>query len=452
MIMARFDITRRLESASPAVFSLYCITAAFGVYFCMYAFRKPFTAGTFEGVMLFGIGYKAVLIVSQVFGYTLSKFVGIKVVSEMPANRRAWGILILIGTAHLSLVLFGMVRAPYNFVFLFLNGLPLGLVFGLVLGFLEGRRLTELLTAGLCASFIISSGAVKSIGRLLILKYNVSEYWMPALTGLIFAPLLLLSVWLLAQIPLPSREDVQSRSPREPIRKVARARVFRRHALGLSLLVIIYTLITFLRSLRDDFAVEIWAGLGETKKPEIYAISELLVMFAVVFVNGAAFLIHNNRRAFLAALGAIAAGLCTILIATFAFLQEWIGGFSFMVVIGVGIYVPYVAFHTTLFERMIAVFRDVANLGYLMYLADAFGYLGYVVILLIGNCGSQHIRFLPLLINCCIIISVVSIIMIAWTTWYYILKLQKSIGSSQEPIHLELVSKRLAILTRKVLK
>jgi Family of unknown function (DUF5690) len=36
------------------------------------------------------------------------------------------------------------------------------MVFGLILGFLEGRRHTEALTAGLCASFILADGTSKS--------------------------------------------------------------------------------------------------------------------------------------------------------------------------------------------------------------------------------------------------------------------------------------------------
>ena len=41
--------------------------------------------------------------------------------------------------------------------------------------------------------------------------------------------------------------------------------------------------------------------------------------------------------------------------------------------------------HTTIFERLIAMTRDRGNLGYLMYLADAFGYLGYVAVMLAHN-------------------------------------------------------------------
>ena len=38
------------------------------------------------------------------------------------------------------------------------------MVFGLVLGFLEGRRMNECMAAGLCASFILADGFTKSVG------------------------------------------------------------------------------------------------------------------------------------------------------------------------------------------------------------------------------------------------------------------------------------------------
>ena len=176
-------ITRKLSEADPWTFSVYCIVAAFTTYFCMYAFRKPFTAATYENAYVWGIGLKTVLVAAQVSGYTISKFLGIKFVSELPARYRAAAILVLIGIAEIALFLFAITPAPYNAFWLFVNGLPLGMVFGFVLAFLEGRRLTEALSAGLCASFIISSGVVKSVGQSLIQNWNVSEFWMPFCDG-----------------------------------------------------------------------------------------------------------------------------------------------------------------------------------------------------------------------------------------------------------------------------
>ena len=91
---------------------LVAAAAAFGTYFCMYAFRKPFTAGTFEGAAVFGLGLKTVLVISQLTGYMLSKFIGIKVVSEMPGERRAAAIVGLILAAEAALVGFAVAPVP----------------------------------------------------------------------------------------------------------------------------------------------------------------------------------------------------------------------------------------------------------------------------------------------------------------------------------------------------
>ena len=405
-------MTSWLSSTSALNFSAYCILAAFGTYFCMYAFRKPFTAGTFEELSLWGISYKTVLVVSQVGGYTLSKFLGIKFVSEMPPGRRAIGILVLIGIAQLALLAFAVTPPPYNFVFLFMNGLPLGMVFGLVLSFLEGRRVTEALSAGLCASFILSSGFVKSVGASLIQDYQVSEFWMPVITGFLFVPPLLLFVFMLKQIPRPNQHDVLHRSVRTPMDGKARWELFWRHRWGLSALVLIYLLLTIGRTIRDDYAVEIWTGLGYSEKPSIFARSELVVAIGVTCVTGLAFCIRSNRTAFLSSLGLIAGGFVLVLGCLGTFEAGMLDPFWFMVLVGFGLYVPYVVFHTTVFERFIAVFREPGNLGYLMYLADAIGYLGYVGLLLFKEFAAGEMNYLLAFKLTALIMSLVSTVVV----------------------------------------
>src|SRR5262249_42070196 len=134
-----------------AFWAMWAVVAAFGTYFCMYAFRKPFTAAIFSQPAVLGLTLKTLLVTSQVAGYMVSKFIGIKVIAEMPPEGRARGIVVLVGAAEVALLFFGLIPPPWNAVCLFFNGLALGMVFGLVLGFLEGRQLTEALTAGLCA-------------------------------------------------------------------------------------------------------------------------------------------------------------------------------------------------------------------------------------------------------------------------------------------------------------
>lgn len=391
-------------------FAIYCIAAAFTVYFCMYAFRKPFTAGEYADTTLAGIAYKSILVAAQVAGYTLSKFIGIKVISEMPAKRRALAILILIGIAELSLIGFALVPAPYNWPLLFINGLPLGMVFGLVLSYLEGRQLTEALSAGLCVSFILASGYVKSIGRWLIVEQGVSEYWMPAVTGGLFVLPLLIAVWALSRIPPPTAVDVAERSPRIPMTKLDRRRVLIRHGLGLTGLLLIYVSLTVVRSFRDDFAVELWQGLGAAERPSIFARSETAVMFGVIAINGTAAFIRDNRRALLATIILILSGILLTLGTIVGQQLELLRPLSFMVLVGLGTYVPYVAFHTTLFERLLATFRDRANIGFLMYLADSVGYLGYVAVMFAKSWLSADRNFLELFLQVTKLLSVASLV------------------------------------------
>jgi hypothetical protein len=162
------SITRRLEGAHPALFGLYAVFASFTVYFCMYAIRKPFSAGTYPEEILLpivgGIQLKILYVISQLFGYTLSKFLGIKVVSEMTSGKRALVLMGMLAAALVALLLFAITPAPWSAGFLFLNGIPLGMVWGLVFSFLEGRRTTEALAAGLSASYVLADGAVKTAG------------------------------------------------------------------------------------------------------------------------------------------------------------------------------------------------------------------------------------------------------------------------------------------------
>lgn len=179
-------LTNQLNS-SKSFFIAWSMIAAFGAYFCMYAFRKPFTAGTYVGHHFLEMDYKAILIVAQALGYMTSKFIGIKIISELKPKNRQKLIISLILFAEVSLLLFGLVPAPYNFIFLFFNGLPLGMVWGIVFNYLEGRRFTEVLGMGLSISLIVSSGILKTIyftihGWL----PAISEMWLPCLIGLFF--------------------------------------------------------------------------------------------------------------------------------------------------------------------------------------------------------------------------------------------------------------------------
>jgi hypothetical protein len=372
---------QRASKRGEAFWAVWAITAAFGTYFCMYGFRKPFTAAGFEGEPVMGADLKSVLVISQVIGYTISKFMGIKIVSELAPARRAWAIVALIAFAQAALVLFGFLPRPYSFIALFLNGLPLGMVFGLVLGFLEGRRLTEALSAGLCASFILAGGVSKSVGLWLI-QAGISDQWMPAAAGCVFALPLVLGTLMLSRIPPPSIADRAERSERHVMSAADRRSMLARLGVGLIPLVLMFVFLTVLRGLRDDFAPELWKGLGAAAAPSDFAISELWVGLGCFALGGAFALLRDNNKAFFGSLAACAGGFI-LLAATLAFRERAeLSPMAFMVLVGLGMYIPYVVVHTTVFERLLAVTREKGNLAFLMYIADSFGYLGYAAIVL----------------------------------------------------------------------
>lgn len=58
-------------------FNVFCIAAALITYMSMYAFRKPISAATFEGISYWGADYKIIALISQVVGYTCSMECGL---------------------------------------------------------------------------------------------------------------------------------------------------------------------------------------------------------------------------------------------------------------------------------------------------------------------------------------------------------------------------------------
>lgn len=390
---ARAGLARWLDR--PWFLSFWCLLAAFGAYASMYGFRKPFTAGSYLDLTT-GLSFKSWLVSAQVLGYAISKFIGIRVIAEMPPTRRGITLLGLVSFAEIALVLFAWTPPPWNSVWLFLNGLPLGMVFGLVLGFLEGRRLSELFVAGLCASFILADGVTKSVGAWLLAS-GIPEPWMPSVAGAVFMGPLVVFVWMLQRIPAPSSEDQVARSERRPMTREDRWNLVRTHGGALGLICAAYLLITILRSLRADFAPEIWKALGNGSAPGLYTQSEIWVALGVLLANGSVVLIHDNRRAWNAAIRLCILGSILAIAAVAALRSQVVGGFGYMVLLGLGLYLPYVAVHTTLFERLLAISRLRGNIGFLMYLADTAGYAGYVGVMLGKQWWNRDPSFLQTL-------------------------------------------------------
>jgi hypothetical protein len=364
----------------------------------MYGFRKPFAVATLPGSIALplvgALDLKTLFILAQVLGYCASKFLGIKIVSEVRAARRAFAIVVCIAVAEAGLVLFAVLPGPYKAFGMVLNGLPLGMIWGLVFGFLEGRKVSDFLGAGLSASFILASGFVKSVGKS-TLDAGVSDTTMPALVGLMFAPPLLLSVWLLSQVPPPSAEDEAARTKRAPMDAPARRAFLRAYAPGLVALVAAYVALTALRDFRDNFARELWDALGYGAKPQVLATAEIPVAIGALLGVALMMLVRDNKEALLATHALMASGAVLIFGSTLLFQLHAIGPMPWMIAVGLGLYLGYVPFNCVLFDRLIAATGSVATAGFLVTFADAFGYLGSTALLLGKSLGQPKLAWLP---------------------------------------------------------
>ncbi len=414
-------LRQRLERASPVLLCIYAGTAAFAAYFSMYAFRKPFSAATFEGVegWHFLLDYKVALVIAQVAGYALSKVVGVKVIAEMGRSGRAAAILALIGASWLALLLFAVVPAPWNVAALFLNGLPLGLIWGLVFSYIEGRRTSEVLGAILCGSFIVSSGMVKTVGGW-VMASGVSPFWMPAVTGLIFMPLLAISVFGLSQLPPPSAADEAERVRRAPMDHGQRRAFLAAYGPGVVMLVIAYVFFTAVRDFRDNFAAEIWAGLGYKDVASVFTASEAPVAVIALAALAATMVIKDNQRALIALLGVVALGAALLGLSTLAFQAGLLSPIAWMIASGAGLYMAYTPFNAMLFDRMIAATGQVGTAGFLIYLADASGYLGSVALLLIKTFMSLQLDWLSFFTLVTYAASVVSTLLVVAASVYFL--------------------------------
>ena len=377
------------EKINSFLISVSIAVICFLTYASVYAFRKPFTIGLYlDEPKIFGVDYKNILVIAQVLGYTISKFYGIKFIAELNKVGRGWSILILIILSFIPLLLFPLFKSPWNIVFLFLNGLPLGVLWGLIFSFVEGRKTSDFIGATMAVSFIVSSGFVKTVAKWIQLTYHIQENWIPFYTGLVFLIPVIILVYLLEKIPDPTPIEAAEKSIRVPMDKSERKRFFKMFSFGLVSFIFIYILLTLFRDIRDNFAADIWLELGYGNSAGIFTSTELPIAFSVLVLIASMIYINNNKLAFQISQIIILAGFIICGISTFLFMQQIISGYVWIVLVGLGLYMGYIPFNCILFDRMIASFKIKGNVGYFMYLVDSFGYLATVfVIIAKGSMG-----------------------------------------------------------------
>ncbi|MEK7199585.1 MAG: DUF5690 family protein, partial [Bacteroidota bacterium] len=70
-------------------------------------------------------------------------------------------------------------------------------------------------------------------------------------------------------------------------------------------------------------------------------------------------------------------------------------------------------------ERLIAAFRFTGNVGFLIYLADSFGYLGSVTVLLSKEIFKVKLNWVDFFSNSVMILSVVGVLITFFSAYYF---------------------------------
>lgn len=418
-------ISAWLKRTNAFSFTLYASLVSFCLYTCIFALRKTFGVATYDGLAYWGVDFKILMVTFQVIGYLISKFAGIKVVSEMKSTYRTQSILVMVSIASVSWFFFAITPAPYNLIFLFFNGLPLGMVWSLVFGYLEGRKNTEVLGASLSVSFIFSAGFAKTVGGLVMRDWQISEFWMPFASAALFFGPLVVFLWLIDKLPPPTAEDEALRTKRQPMMGNERMAFVKTFGPGLILLIGSYAMLTAYRDFRDNFSKEIWVSLGYGDKPEIFTQTEIPVSITVLVAIAILMVIRNNRKALLINHLMVIFGMILTGLSTLAFEHQLISAPIWMTLVGMGLYFGYIQFNSIFFDRLLAAFQYAGTVAFLINLADSFGYVGSVGVLFYKNFGQTSLSWLDFFISAGYILSVAGTVLMIGSLFYFKNKLAR---------------------------
>jgi hypothetical protein len=385
------SITSGLEKR-PHLTTVVAIAAAFLTYYCMYAFRKPFSVITAEdGQEVWGVGLKTSLVVAQLLGYTLSKFLGTRLCSGVHRENVFLWLMGCILTALAPLAILPLLPDEWKFVSLALNGLSLGLVWGIVVRPLEGRGNSELLVAGLSCSFILASGDVKSAGKSILQAdwfqawFGGEQFWMPFMTGAIYLVPFVIAAWVLSLIPQPSSKDEKLRKVRHAMRPGDRMAFVKGFLPLLLPLMIMFLIVTAFRDYRDNFQADLLEELGYEGEASIFSEIERVVTVVMLVLVALMIFVKHNLIALRICITTMMLGVFTCLVAAVMRQSGSIDSTTWMTLLGIGIYAAYIPVNCILFERLVAISKTQANAVFAIMLFDGLGYLGAVAITLCND-------------------------------------------------------------------
>lgn len=385
---------KKNKQLSDLLLILWAGGAALLSYSLVYALRKPYTAASFEGLTFLGSDYKVAVTTIQILGYVIAKFFGIKIISELRKENR---FRFFVGSAILAecaLIAFGLIEAPYNVIAMFINGLSLGCMWGVIFSFIEGRKVTDILASLLGVSMVFSSGLAKSFGLFAMNEMNISQFWMPAVIGGFALPLLVFMGYMLKKLPHPTAEDIALRNERVILDGKGRKALFKKYAPILSLLFIGNFMLLVLRDIKEDFLVNILDMSNQSSW--MFARVDTIVTLIILGIFALFIFLRSNIRALLWLMTLVIAGCLTMTYVSFHYERLDLDPIVWLFIQSLSLYIAYLTFQTIFFDRFIACFRIKGNVGFFIAMIDFIGYLGTVTLLSTKELLSVEVEWFAL--------------------------------------------------------
>jgi hypothetical protein len=198
-----------------------------------------------------------------------------------------------------------------------------------------------------------------------------------------------------------------------------RAEFLKAYAPGLALLVLAYVLLSAFRDFHDNFAAEIWTGLGYGGETASFSASELPVAIIALGAMAAVIVVRDNLRALMVIHALVGLGFLLLGAATLAFQAHLISPLIMMIFAGAGLYTAYTPFNAVLFDRLVAFSGRIATAGFLIYVADASGYLGSMALLLWRNFGESNLNWMEFFILSAYGTSIIGLASTAFAAFYF---------------------------------
>jgi len=408
-LSATIQITNTHSKKQLAIAVLSAIIA-FMAYTSVYAFHKPFSVATYNNISFWSIRYQTLLIISQGLGYMLSKFAGISFIGGLKRLHR-WKIsAVLMGSAWVSLLMLALVPAPWGMLCMLVNGFMLGFMWGIVFSYIEGRRATDFIGSVMAISFAFAGGFTRSVALWLRDDWHITDRWLSFVTGLVFVLPMVLLIFLLEKLPPPDEQDVQQRTVRLPMMAAERKRFLQRFGWGIVAVAIAYIFLTIMRDIRDNFMVNIFNELGYGGKPAVLTQTETNTSVIMLLLMSMLVFCRSNIRALGWAHLMVVAGFLLAGIASALFITGYMNGLLWMQLAGLGLYMGYIPFNCIFFERLIAAFKITGNVGFLIYLVDAWGYLGSLTIMLSKELFKIQLSWAQFYPVCVVVFSILGLL------------------------------------------